>query len=118
MQLAGSEYLVGVLVEGVDDGLVGGARLGRIGFSAGRCEFGDDLAGGGEVREAGFGLGEGGGEVRDLTAELVCPGRGLVLPEVKVHQEFGDVHAASPMVSRQAGVGVVRRRAMLAVEAQ
>lgn len=93
-------------------------RLGRIGFGAGRYEFGDDLAGGGEVWEADFGLGEGGGEVRDLIAEFVRPGRGCVLLDVKVDQKFGDVHAASPMVSRQAGVGVVRRRAMFAVEAQ
>ncbi|MFJ4866854.1 hypothetical protein [Streptomyces sp. NPDC088748] len=54
MQLAASERLVGVLVEGVDGGLVGGARarLRRLRFGAGRHEFGDDLAGGGEVREA------------------------------------------------------------------
>ncbi|MDJ1135781.1 hypothetical protein [Streptomyces iconiensis] len=31
VELTGSELLVGVLVEGVHDGLVGGVRLGRFG---------------------------------------------------------------------------------------
>lgn len=66
----------------------------------------------------GFGLGESGIEVRYLIAKFVRPGRGLIHPDVKVNQEFGDVHAASPMASRQAWAGVVSRRAMFAVEAQ
>jgi hypothetical protein len=33
-------------------------------------------------------------------------------------EESDDVHAASARVSRQAGLGVVRRRVMFAVEAQ
>ena len=35
VQLTGSELLVGVLVEGVHDGLVNGVRLGRIGVGLG-----------------------------------------------------------------------------------
>lgn len=46
VQLPGSELPVGVLVEGVHEGLVGGVRLGRIGLASSRCEFGDDLPGG------------------------------------------------------------------------
>ncbi|MFD9502369.1 hypothetical protein [Streptomyces sp. NPDC060035] len=68
MQLADRKHLVEVLVEGVHDGLVGGVRFGWIGFGPGRCEFGDDPPGGGQVREARFGLGEGGSEVLDLVA--------------------------------------------------
>jgi hypothetical protein len=68
VQFADSECLVGVLVEGVHDGLVGGGLFGWIGFACGRREFGDDLPGGGQLREAGFGLGEGGGEVLDPVA--------------------------------------------------
>ncbi|MFE4721507.1 hypothetical protein ACFRLW_34865 [Streptomyces sp. NPDC056728] len=66
MQLTDPEHLVGVLVEGVHDGLVGGVRLGWIGLGPGRCEFDDDLPGGSQVRKARFGLGKGGGEVLDL----------------------------------------------------
>ncbi|MFF0220350.1 hypothetical protein [Streptomyces vinaceus] len=68
MQLTRSEDLVGVLVEGVHDGLIGGVRLGLIGVASSRCEFGDDLGGGGQVRESRFGLGQGGGQVLDLVA--------------------------------------------------
>jgi hypothetical protein len=42
---------------------------------------------------------------------------GLVLFVLELSQEFVDVHAAVA-VSRQAGVGVVSRRAMFAVAAQ
>ncbi|KJK38261.1 hypothetical protein UK15_18625 [Streptomyces variegatus] len=60
-----------------------------------RCEFGDDLPGGVEVREARFGLAEGGGEALDLVptspARVVAASwRGL-----KAGEEFGDVHAAA-----------------------
>jgi hypothetical protein len=65
---ADSEWPVGVLVEGVQDGLAGGGRLGRIRCVPGRRAFGDDLPGGGQVRETCFGLGEGGGEALDLAA--------------------------------------------------
>ncbi|MGW3513200.1 hypothetical protein [Streptomyces sp. NPDC000994] len=68
MQFADPECLVGVLVEGVHDGLVGGGLFGRIRFGFGRCEFGDDFPGGGQVRETCFGLGESGGEVLDPVA--------------------------------------------------
>ncbi|WP_405954884.1 transposase family protein [Streptomyces phaeochromogenes] len=68
VQLTGSELLVGVLSEGIHDGLVGGVRLGSIGFASCRCEFGDDLPGGGQVRESRFGLGQRGGQVLDLVA--------------------------------------------------
>lgn len=43
MPFADPERLVGVLVESVQDGLVGGGCLGWIGFVSGRREFGDDL---------------------------------------------------------------------------
>ncbi len=39
VQLTDPEHLVGVLIEGVHDGLVGGVRLGRIGLGPGRCEL-------------------------------------------------------------------------------
>jgi hypothetical protein len=42
----------------------------------------------------------------------------LVVLGLEVGQELDDVHAASPRVSRQAGLGVVRRRVMPAIEAQ
>ncbi|GAA2662394.1 hypothetical protein [Streptomyces vastus] len=54
MPFADPECLVGVLVESVQDGLVGGGRLGWIGFVSGRREFGDDLPGGGQVGEARY----------------------------------------------------------------
>ncbi|BDH07249.1 hypothetical protein HEK131_44760 [Streptomyces seoulensis] len=57
VQLTGSELLAGVLVEGIHDGLVGGVGIGRCGLTSNRCEFGDDLPGGGQVRESRFGLG-------------------------------------------------------------
>ncbi len=66
MQVTGSKLLVGMLVEGVHDGLVGRARLGWVGIGSCRREFRDDLAGGGQVRKSRFGLGQGGGEVLDL----------------------------------------------------
>lgn len=69
LQLSGvTRRWFGVLVEGVHDGLVGGVRLGRFGFASSRCEFRDDLLGGGQVRESCFGLGQGGGQVLDLGA--------------------------------------------------
>ncbi|MFF8619325.1 hypothetical protein ACF07K_42985, partial [Streptomyces sp. NPDC015350] len=68
VQLTGSKHLVGVLVEGIHDGLVGGVRLGWIGVASSGSEFGDDLGGGGQVRESRFGLGQGGGQVPYLVA--------------------------------------------------
>jgi hypothetical protein len=65
VQVTGSKLLVGVLVEGVHDGLVGGADLGWIGGGSCRSKLRDDLAGGGQVRESRFGLGKGGGEMLD-----------------------------------------------------
>ena len=68
VQFTSPGCLVGVLVGGVHDGLVGGVRLGRIGLVSGRCEFGDDFPGGGRIRKSRLGLGRGGGEVLDLAA--------------------------------------------------
>ncbi|WP_162911700.1 ATP-dependent nuclease [Streptomyces koyangensis] len=69
VQLTSTERLVGVLVEGVHDGLVGGVRLRRFAFaSCGRRELGDDLPGSGQVREPRFGLGQSGGQLRDVSA--------------------------------------------------
>ncbi|GAA3828090.1 hypothetical protein ACFS5L_02685 [Streptomyces phyllanthi] len=90
MQLAGSELLVGVLAEGVHDGLVGGARLGRFGIFPGRCEFGDDLLRGGQVRESRFGLGQGGGQVRDPALSPV-PGPPAVQQSVQARGGVLDV---------------------------
>lgn len=59
-----------------------------------------------------------GGQVLDLSAEFTGPGRGLDVFGLEVRQEFGDVHAASSGVSRQDGLGVVRRRGMSAIDAQ
>lgn len=42
----------------------------------------------------------------------------VVVLGLRSPQEFGDVHAAQRDASRQAGLGVVRRRSMPAVEAQ
>ncbi|WP_180303616.1 hypothetical protein [Streptomyces sp. JV178] len=53
-----------------------------------------------------------------LFAHFAAPGCGLVVLGLEVGQELDDVPAASPRVSRQDGAGVVRRRAMFAIEAQ
>ncbi|MEU8755298.1 hypothetical protein AB0C88_32955 [Streptomyces chartreusis] len=98
--------------------LTGGFRFGWCGLASSRCEFGDDLPGGGQVREKRFGLGQGGGQVLYLVAQFAGPGCGLVVLGLKVGQELDDVHAASPSVSRKGGAGVVRRRVMFAMEAQ
>ena len=54
----------------------------------------------------------------DLVTQFVGTGCGLVVLGLEVGQKLDDVHAASPRVSRQAGLGVVRRRVMFAIEAQ
>lgn len=109
-----------MLAEGVHDGLVGGGRLGRIGLVSGfgRCEFDDHFSGYGQVRETRFGLHECSGQVLALASEFTDPGRGLVVADLEIREELGDVQAAAWRVSRQVGVGAVRRRAMFAVEAQ
>nr|WP_229869010.1 group II intron reverse transcriptase/maturase [Streptomyces chryseus] len=68
VQLANSEYLVGVLVERVHDVLVGGVHLGWIGFGSCWCDLRDDLSSGGQIRESRFALGQCSGEVLDLAA--------------------------------------------------
>lgn len=73
---------------------------------------------GGELGQAGFGLGEGGGEPIDLLAQVVGAGCGLIVFGLQQPQEFAGVHAAGSTSSRPVGVGVVRRRSMPAVEAQ
>lgn len=78
----------------------------------------DDLAGGGELGQAGFGLGEAGGEPLDLLAQVVGSCGGVIVFALQHPQESVDVHAASSKSSRQVGAGVVRRRSMPAVEAQ
>jgi hypothetical protein len=113
-----SEHLPGVLVERVHDVLVGGVRPGRIGFGSCWCELRDDSSSGGQIRKARFALGQSSSEVLDLTAEFRGPGGGLVVLGLEAGEESDDVHAASPRVSRQVGLGVVRRRVMFAVEAQ
>lgn len=50
VQFTDPERLIGVGVEGIQDGLVGGGRPGRFGFGPGRCEFRDDLPSRGEFR--------------------------------------------------------------------
>jgi hypothetical protein len=60
--------------------------------------------------QAGFCLGEGGGEPLDLLAQVVGSCGGLIVFGLQQPQEFADVHAASSTSSRQVGVGVVRRR--------
>lgn len=104
--------LVWVLIAGIQDGLVDSGRPGWIWRVPGRRKFGDDLPGGGQFREARFGLGEGGDEVFDLVAQFAGPGGALVMAGLEVFDEFGDVHAAAWRVSCQAGAGVVRRRAV------
>ncbi|WP_193241856.1 hypothetical protein [Streptomyces phaeolivaceus] len=120
MQSTDPECLVRVLVEGVHDGLVGGGLFGRIEFTsvAGRRDFGDDLSGGGQLRETRFGLGECAGQVLYLAAEFIGTGNGSVMAGLEIGQELGDVHTAARRVPRQVGVGVLRRRVMFAVEAQ
>jgi len=67
----------------------------------------DDLAGGGgELGQAGFGLGKGGGEALDLLAQVVGSCGGLIVFGPQQPQEFADVHAARSTWSRQVGVGV------------
>ncbi|MFF3787847.1 hypothetical protein [Streptomyces sp. NPDC001933] len=119
-QITDAEHLPGVLVEHGHDALIDG---GGGGLRGGRCVVGrgeavDDLAGRGELGQAGFGLGEGDGEPLDLLAQAVGSCGGLVVFGLQQPQEFADVHAASSTSSRQVGVGVVRRRSMLAVSAQ
>ena len=74
--------------------------------------------GGGQLGESAFGLGEGRGQLLELLSQVVGVRAGLFVLFAEEFQEFGDVHAVSSMSSRQAGVGVVRRRSMPAVEAQ
>jgi hypothetical protein len=105
-------------VEGVQDDLVGGGQLGRFGFGPGRGEFRNDLAGRDKFRQTRLGLGQSSVQVLDLLAQFASPVGGRVLPDLEICQEFDDVHAAATKSSRQAGAGVVRRRAMFAVDAQ
>lgn len=65
----------------------------------------DDLAGGGGFGQAGFGLGEGGGEPLDLLAQVVDSCNGVIVFGLQQPQEFADVHAASSTSSRQVGEG-------------
>jgi hypothetical protein len=52
----------------------------------------------------------------DLLAQAAAPRGGLVVFGLQQPQEFAGVHAASSTSSRQARLGVVRRRSMPAVE--
>lgn len=97
--------------------LVGGHAEEFVQVTDPECLVGVLAFDGGQVRKARFVLGEGGGQVLDLTAKFTGPGRGLVVAGPEIGQELGDVHAAGRR-SRQVGVGVVRRRAMFAAEAQ
>lgn len=102
----GQEALVGV-------GCRGGFRFG--------VETGDalhDLAGAGELGEAGFRLAEGCRQVVDPSPQALGVHGGFTVLGLESVEEFGDVHAASVTSSRQAGLRVVRRRSMPAVEAQ
>ncbi|MCP3770107.1 hypothetical protein [Streptomyces sp. MAR25Y5] len=92
-------------VGGSDDALVDGGGLCGSRRLLGRGEAVDDLAGGGEFGQAGLGFGEGGGEPLDLLAQGVGSCGGLVVFGLQQSQEFGDVHAASSTVLRQAGMG-------------
>ncbi|WP_326608806.1 hypothetical protein [Streptomyces sp. NBC_01800] len=77
-----------------------------------------NLPGRDEFRQTRLGLGQVSVEVLDLVAQFAGPGGGLGLPGLEICQGFDDVHAAATKSSRQAGAGVVRRRAMFAVDAQ
>lgn len=73
MQVTDAEHLPGVVERGQDalvDGRGGGPRRGRSVVGWGQAV--DDLAGGGELSQAGSGLGEGGGEPLDLFAQVVA----------------------------------------------
>jgi hypothetical protein len=83
VQIPDAEHLPRVLVEHGHDALVDGGGGGG-GLRGGRCVVGrgeavDDLAGGGELGQAGLGLGEGGGEPLDLFAQVVGSCGGLVV---------------------------------------
>ncbi|WP_206433762.1 MULTISPECIES: hypothetical protein [unclassified Streptomyces] len=107
-----------MLVEGGRDTPVdgGGACGGLCGFGQGEAV--DGLAGGDDLSEAGLDLGQGTGELVDLFAQAVGACGGLVVFGLQQPQEFGDVQAANSTSSRQAGLRVVKRRSMPAVEAQ
>lgn len=72
----------------------------------------------GELGESALALGEGRGQLLELLSQVACVRAGQFVLFAEEFEEFGDVHAASSMSSRQAVVGVVRRRSMPAVEAQ
>lgn len=78
----------------------------------------NDLPGRDKFRQTRLGLGQSSVQVSNLLAQFVSPDGGRVLPDLDICQEFDDVHAAATKSSRQAGAGVVRRRAMFAVDAQ
>ena len=77
----------------------------------------DDLAGGGELGQAGFGLGEGVGEPFALFTQVAGASGGLIVFGLQQPREFADVHATGSTSSRQAAVGVVGRRSMPTVAA-
>ncbi|WP_425824812.1 recombinase family protein [Streptomyces fractus] len=79
VQLTRPELPVGMLVEGVHDGLVGAVRFGRFGGAWGRCEFRDDLPGGRQVGEPCFGLRQSGGQLLDLVVQFADTGCGRVV---------------------------------------
>lgn len=118
VQFAGAERLLGVVVEGGQEALVGVGCRGGFWFGFGADDALDDLAGGGQFGEAGFGLSEGYHQVVDLLSQAVGVRGGFVVLGLELLEELGDVHAARSTSSRQVGLGVVRRRSMPAVEAQ
>lgn len=117
VQFVGAQGLLGPVVEEGQELLVGVRGSGRLWFAAGPGDVCDDLSCAVQFRDAGPGLVEADGEVVDLSLQSLCVRGGLVLFVLELSQEFVDVHAAAA-VSRQAGVGVVSRRAMFAVAAQ
>lgn len=93
--------------------------MGRwVGFGCCRCGLLDDHLGDVQLGESAPGLGQGRGELVDLCLEFTGPGGDRLVLGAEYGEGFGDVQAASLSSLRQAGLGVVRRRAMFEVAAQ
>jgi hypothetical protein len=117
VQLTSTEGMSGRVVEDSQEPLVGVRGRGGLRLGPGAGDVFDDLACGLQFCEVCPCLGEGCREIVDLLLQAADVRGGVVLRGLELLEEFGDVHAADP-VSRQAGVGAVSRRAMLAVAAQ